>query len=735
MTARLRAAAALAAEQLGSLSAEAVFARASTSAGRRRIHLSPPWARFVVPVIVAALLVIVFVAPWPLDLFGSPSRPPRAAGHATLRWTLMDLGPSSLDAVACPTASDCIALGPEGWRALSDDGGVTWTTSRMSAWSEVDFGALACPSPTTCVALGTTGDRSVILVSHDDGLEWRPAATSWPSLDLSGLSCPTARVCYSAASEGTRSYLLLETTDGGNRWTRRPAPVWLASCPVVGHCWATWNNGEVSVTGDGGRSWATQRLGIGAGGYPQIAALSCFSLTGCVGVGIEHHPGYPVTVFTSDGGRTWHIGYPPSPPSPEGGFAGGELSAVSCTRAGLCVAVGGYGPGTIESPLIYVTHNGGRTWAVPREQGIAGGSLEAVACFSGCVAVGTGQNEGALITGGSPSGPWTTRLQGVGSDWTSVSCPGAGECVAVGAGSSSPGGAQVLRTSDGWLTWARGRLPAGLLGISAVACPSVQSCYATAYQTTSPAEAREGTLWRSIILVSRDGGRSWRRQPTPGLLLLSGIACPSPSTCLAVGATDENSAPGHDAVLETTDAGRRWLRLAVPSPAGPGGLLGISCPVRTRCWAIGYGAVLATKNGGRTWFDQPGPSGTSISCPTERKCVTAGSENASGSTFIYVTSDGGGRWTGTWRSPVSATSPALSPTAVSCWDASHCLAAGQGTTGPVVLQSDDGGLRWTGLELGFGAGSFTYATAVRCQVSRRCVLFLAGPLGEVALSH
>ena len=69
-----------------------------------------------------------------------------------------------------------------------------------------------------------------------------------------------------------------------------------------------------------------------------------------------------------------------------------------------------------------------------------------------------------------------------------------------------------------------------------VACPRPSTCVAV---------GDRGTLLRST-----DGGRTWRRQPSGTTNDLDGVACLSPSTCVAVGMAGT--------ILWSTDAGRTW---------------------------------------------------------------------------------------------------------------------------------------------------------------------------------
>ena len=75
---------------------------------------------------------------------------------------------------------------------------------------------------------------------------------------------------------------------------------------------------------------------------------------------------------------------------------------------------------------------------------------------------------------------------------------------------------------------------------------------------------------------------------------LHGVACPRPSTCVAVG--------GEGTILRSTDGGRTWRRQPNPlSGTSNYGLYGVSCPSPSTCVAVGGDTLLRSTDGGRTW--------------------------------------------------------------------------------------------------------------------------------------
>jgi hypothetical protein len=86
------------------------------------------------------------------DTSGPRSRDPTPAVRLT--WTATDLGPAQFNAVACSAPTYCVALGPNGWMAWSDDGGAHWSTGRMAGLGNTTFNSVVCPSVSRCVAIG-----------------------------------------------------------------------------------------------------------------------------------------------------------------------------------------------------------------------------------------------------------------------------------------------------------------------------------------------------------------------------------------------------------------------------------------------------------------------------------------------------------------------------------------------------------------------------------------------------
>jgi len=153
---------------------------------------------------------------------------------------------------------------------------------------------------------------------------------------------------------------------------------------------------------------------------------------------------------------------------------------------------------------------------------------------------------------------------------------------------------------------------------------------------------------------------------------LTGIACPSTSTCIAVGTTQA----GGSLIRVTTDSGNTWDQ--VTNGVSGSGLAAISCPSAETCITVGgTSTVLETSDGGATWTalspsDPNQDAFTSISCPTTEQCLAI-----QGGTVVE-TSNGGTTWqTGTWSPPQVEDETSASLSYISCLSMTDCVAAGQ----------------------------------------------------------
>ena len=201
--------------------------------------------------------------------------------------------------------------------------------------------------------------------------------------------------------------------------------------------------------------------------------------------------------------------------------------------------------------------------------------------------------------------------------------------------------------------WLAAWLPALLVGLPTQASgntqPAVQAPLAATSLLLDAAMAGARIVvvgQRGHILVSDDGGESWKQARVPTRALLT-----------AVHMHDENTgwAVGHDAViLRTDDGGDTWRQMhRAPEEERP--LLDVWFRDKDNGFAVGaYGYFLATRDGGKTW--------TSRAISKDdfhlNEIVPAGAERlymAAEAGVAYRSDDGGNTWhelrspyTGSW---------------------------------------------------------------------------------------
>jgi len=278
-------------------------------------------------------------------------------------------------------------------------------------------------------------------------------------------------------------------------------------------------------------------------------------------------------------------------------------------------------------------------------------------------------------------------------------CPATGPCVAVGHqalptsffGSRSSGDRPLAEAWDGtaWRTLPapapRGAVDAGLdgVGCSGAGCLAVGS-----YQTAAGADR---------ALAATFDGATWRLSlpPTPRHsdgVALTGVACPAPSSCVAVGHyTSEILFSGVVPLILGWD-GADWRP---EQPANPEGstdteLAAVDCPTPSSCVAVGfqrhpdgrYGTLAETWDGGSwTIVPTPDPTGSpdtelaDVACPATDHCVAVGSSVTNGAVTTFAESWDGARWAiEPAPAPAGATTSVL--TTVACTGPTTCRGAG-----------------------------------------------------------
>lgn len=468
-------------------------------------------------------------------------------GGAT--WT-SHAAPGSLSSISCPSVSVCFASGfvlVQGAVVFeTTDGGATWTNRTVpTGTGEID--ALSCPSTSTCSAFG-----SAAISTTDAGATW--TIHSIPSNDIvSAVSCPSTTTCF-ATGDNLGTGFVIGTSDGGTTWTNDTVPPTDGqagiSCSSVHKCWVAggFGPGAIIASTDGGATWTIQSdvpFGV------QLSGISCPTSLSCYAAGTDGLVGIVIT--TTDGGATWtnHLL--------------SEVTGVtlSCPSATTCFAVGS-GTGT---DIVIKTTDGFSTWS---DLSLPTPYLESISCASTANCMAVGQNVAFATTDGGSTWAAQTMPSGV-ADLSSVSCPSATTCYAVGGGFDSSGSSgDVAATTDGGTTWVN-KTPGGMAEMFAISCPSALICYSAGFGPDSTD--------RGGIMTTTDGGTTWSGT-TVGAAALTSIGCPATTVCFAAG--DEYTPPGE--IVKTTD-GSSWSNQTLPS--GVHQVTGISCATTAACMASG----------------------------------------------------------------------------------------------------------------------------------------------------
>jgi hypothetical protein len=312
-----------------------------------------------------------------------------------------------------------------------------------------------------------------------------------------------------------------------------------------------------------------------------LSGVSCPSTTFCIAVG-EYTYGPDHTLVEQWNGTRWTIVSSPNPK--EFQHTPSWLSGVSCPSTTSCFAVGSYQPSS-DREVTLIEHWNGRSWSI---------------MASPTPGDGTPFQSGGLA---------------------GVSCPSTSSCFAVGSfegrGLIEHWNGSVWTIMNGVPTPPNGHAP-----LDAVYCPSPRSCFAVGSSSVEYADFTSGLVehWNG-----RGGWSIMAGDPSPGRFDdLSGVSCPSPKSCFAVGASS---------YVEHWNGHGGWTFMTGPNPSATAGLAAVSCATTMSCVAIGAGAgyTLAEQWDGRgswTIMTSPtlrNPQLVGVACPSTNSCLAVGS--------------------------------------------------------------------------------------------------------------
>jgi hypothetical protein len=376
-----------------------------------------------------------------------------------------------LASLSCPATGHCVGVGAahSGTRVLA-----IRMTQHGGRWAETAFklpagdanggpAAISCAAVGSCSVVGGDSDvkgrhQHLLFLAEKNGRwgGWRSVSLPRSALAVSPaggnlISCPGRGDCTATGSYENHAYdtVGLLMTERRGMWRRPVQPalpssanvgqnplIGLAalSCPSAGNCtlvggyFDSQRNESGLILDERDGEWrrgSQAPLPSNAGPNPQhgdapevpLRSVSCASSRDCAAVGSYRDKGDNMHVLLlSEKAGKWTPSEPEYPADAVGGVDPGGLSAVACTSPGNCVAAGGYVTGTNQDgtyrgkPLLVYERQG--AWqqgvgpALPADAAVTGGAgLTSVVCppAGSCLAIGSytdeaGNQQGLLVT-------------------------------------------------------------------------------------------------------------------------------------------------------------------------------------------------------------------------------------------------------------------------------------------------------------------------------------------------
>ena len=492
------------------------------------------------------------------------------------------------------TAAESISFGGGfggGVVLRSTDGGNRWRPEPVPSGTG-PLSSVACPSAEVCFATESAllfGGGAGVIRTTDAGRTWLPQLSTEDDFGLgfTSIECGSVDDCIVAGSSfgGAEAW---RTTNGGGAWisvspfeSYDSASLTGGACTSPDDCeiagTAILKHGSAAIaarTIDGGITWTPQTFPAGTS---QVTSLSCTSATVCEILGA--HGGRLEALGTIDGGTTWTAQQLP---------AGVTPTSIACSSANDCVVVGSTVEGGHRRGAMLSTSDGGASWTV-RAAPDGDRMIDSASCSSAsrCVMVGEATSTWPQILRLAPgvfaasSLPAAHGVQSI----LSFACASAERCVALGIAVRPPATRSMgLFTRDDGRHWlATSSLPSGLVS-GDVACPSASFCMMAG--TTSQDHG--------VIAVSDNAGATWRVAHRTKQAVFT-VTCSSASSCLA---------GGYLTMIRTTDGGASWSNVR---PKGAGWIMtSLACPTGSTCVAVaatlsGRTIFAQSLDGGKSW--------------------------------------------------------------------------------------------------------------------------------------
>jgi hypothetical protein len=281
-----------------------------------------------------------------LVAFGGIVTPVAGAPEPRVQW---------LEAVSCPTAMLCFAVGPttqpRAAALVMRWTGTTWSVVSVPIASDlrwVTLNGISCASANRCVAIGKaqrgkSSSDTYPFVANWNGTKWTSKLLSIKAMNwtFSAISCAAASSCVAVGY--VRFHLSRHPVAlhwNGSKWSLLGVPrtqgvsLYDVSCPAPGTCVAIGSAGYALRWN--GSGWSKMAIPKASGVKPFVDDIDCPTTKLCRAVGARAPKGdslqsqAAVISWNGSNGSVAHVAT--RRPS--------ELSGISCLSATSCVAVG-----------------------------------------------------------------------------------------------------------------------------------------------------------------------------------------------------------------------------------------------------------------------------------------------------------------------------------------------------------------------------------------------------------
>jgi hypothetical protein len=501
--------------------------------------------------------------------------------------------------------------------------GTSWKAAEAPGLNDSrprELSAIACASATHCMAVGSyvdTTDTRRAWGLEGNGSSWWgvPTPNRGGSSFLSGIWCDEWECTAGGSSRGEagkRPFLATWAQTGFNTIERSHQIVALPAgssegeflsvfCTGSGECQAA---GSLTYGTNGPRSYA-YRFGSGGSGHTMVGGaggtlhdVSCPEPESCLAVSDSFDPLPDESQQRAH--FAWDISGSELTVTSMAERWGMAMNGVSCTEADSCDTAGEvtYGSGYFYPS---VSHWEGASWtdAWPTYPSTLGGELKLndISCESGgsCMAVGWYYDSVAeklqVLAEWWDGSAWTLKSPPIpsgatGSKLRDVHCLSASDCLTVGSYSDSVGTHALIARWNG-TTWTTqtSPMPSGTTHalLDGVSCSAANACTAVGRYNVIPGDAEamalrwNGSAWSVQLSAGPEGSASSK---------LHGVDCYGASGCVAVGAHSDGSG---DQALALRWNGSAWTTESTPSaPDSTSRLQSVSCGGSAeRCVAVG----------------------------------------------------------------------------------------------------------------------------------------------------